>query len=785
MAITKKPQPKSAAGEAGGMAQRRRWLVFGSNVAVTILLATALLAVVIWLSTAILGGRTRADWTATGRFSISPRTKALLGELDALDIDVRLTNLYSHTPEIPASEDQWRRVRDLLTEYDVASGRVEVEDINPALDVGGVEELIRRLTERYAGELRKPKRLIDEFNALDEDVRKHLAAEAKNLDDAADAWKGGPPDAGETLRMVAEVWRQLMMIGDVAADNIRGLSEQALPAYSDALNQARAYLKQVRERFTVVPEALKRVEQQAGDAAMPDAVRQLIAQAEEAYAPLRGRIEAFEKDATVDETELDRVRRDINRGETVLIETYAPRGVILTPEADAGRVEQAASPAGALTVLPPAKGEGQEVLTPPDALEAVKKALQDSGLEVASAEVQRRPGKIHVVSFDDVWVRNPSAYEDPEAPERLFAGEQALSSALLGMVHAKKPTLLFVTSGGPAVTPMPTNPMMGGGMPAPYGEMAERLRRANFIVEDWDVQRSPELPAIEDASDKIVLVLVPPQQPDTRMPMPPPDPAAYGPAIDLVRQGAPAIIMGEPTTMFQQPVPYTDLFTLFGVEAKLNAVAVHSVVVDAAGTEQALPQILITAYANHEITRPVGALPSMVFGGAPLVTQDKAPEGVTVRPLVEMPGGADYWADTVAFEAMQRRATFDGAEDLRGPLPLAVAATRKVGDQDQKVVLFGDSDFAKDFVAFNREAVMYRDHIEMQDRFPGNAEVFVNACLWVSGGEQLIAVSPEALEARRIGDLGAWQLPIQIFLVVGLPVLVLAAGILVYVVRRK
>jgi len=80
---------------------------------------------------------------------------------------------------------------------------------------------------------------------------------------------------------------------------------------------------------------------------------------------------------------------------------------------------------------------------------------------------------------------------------------------------------------------------------------------------------------------------------------------------------------------------------------------------------------------------------------------------------------------------------------------------------------------------------MYADHIEMQDRFPGNAELFVNACLWVAGSEHLIAVSPEALEARRIGDLGSWQLPIQIFLIVGLPVLVLAAGILVYVVRRR
>ena len=49
--------------------------------------------------------------------------------------------------------------------------------------------------------------------------------------------------------MVAEVWRQLIMIGDIAADSVDNLSAQALPAYAEALEQARAYLSQVRERF--------------------------------------------------------------------------------------------------------------------------------------------------------------------------------------------------------------------------------------------------------------------------------------------------------------------------------------------------------------------------------------------------------------------------------------------------------------------------------------------------------------------------------------------------------
>ena len=792
MALTRNGQAKRASASAGGMSRQRRWMVFGSNVAVMVLLATALVAVVVWLSTSLLRGRVRGDWTATGRFSLSPRTKALLGELDGLNVDVRLTNLYSHTPEVPASEMQWRRAQDLLSEYDVASGRVQVEDVNPAVDVGGVEQLIARLTERYAGQMHKPKRLVAEFTALHEDVQKALTSQAKRLTAAADAWKDGPPQAVETLRMVAQVWGQLLMIGDFAAGNVQSLSGQALPAYSDALNQAKDYLSQVRERFQVVPEALTKIKDQAGEAEVPEPVRKTIADAEQTYAPLRKRIKAFEDEAAdVKETELDDIRREINQGETVLIETYAPKGIIEVLPGQGEQFEQIATDAGAETVGPkrePGRTPGItevrvfEIVTPQDKFDAVKKALADAKIEIGDARLQTRPDAIQVVAFDDVWVRNPNAGASPDVPERLFAGEMAVSSTLLGMVHKQKPAILFVRAGGPATMPM--RGPMGGGQPAPYRQMAERLEKANFIVQDWNVQRQPEMPPVENAS-KIVLVLVPPGQPDPRMPMPPPSPESYGPAVEAIRQGAPAILLGEPGSLFQQPVPYADLFEAFGVEAKFNAVAVHSVVVDAVGTEEAVPQVQITDYAAHEVTGPVGALPSMLLTASPLKVKEKPAEGVAVAPLIELPGGRQYWADTVVMEAMQRKATFDAAEDIAGPVPLAVAVTRKVAGGEQKVVLFGDADFAQDRVAFYRNPVMYRDRIEMQYQFPGNAEVFVNACLWVSGSEHLIAVSPEAMEARRIGALGGWQVPIQVLIIVGLPVLVLGAGLLVYIIRRK
>ncbi|MFO8013601.1 MAG: hypothetical protein R6X20_09890 [Phycisphaerae bacterium] len=782
MALETSDETQTAPAGAGGMTRQRRWMVFGSNVAVMILLATALVVVVVWLSTDLLRGRMRGDWTAGGRFSLSPRTEALLDTLGERNLDVRLTNLYSHTPEIPASEAQWRRVQDMLSEYDMASGRVQVEAVNPAVDVGGVEQLIQRLTKRYAGQMRKPRRLVAEFQGLHEATQTLLQDEAKRLNAAADAWKDGPPEPRETLRMVAQVWGQLLMIGDFAAGNVRTLSEQPLPAYSEALDQAEDYLGQVRQRFEVVPEALSKIKDQAGDAEIPGPVRQILDGAEEAYAPLAKRIQAFEDEAAdVEETELDQIRRDINQGETIVIETEAEKGVILTGPAPAADVKAAAEPAGAETVQPRIEGEGHEVLTPPGKLDAVRKAIETAGVTVESAEVARRPDAIEVVAFDDVWVRNPNAGQSPEAPERLFAGEMAVSSTLLGMVQKQKPAVLFVRSGGPATMPM--RMPMGGGQPAPYRQMAERLEKANFLVQDWDPQRQPAMPEVEHAS-KIVLVLVPPGQPNPQMPSPPPDPESYAPAVEAIRQGAPAIVLGEPASLFQQSVPYADLFETFGVEAKFNAVAVHSVVVDAAGTEEALPQIQITDYADHEITRPVGALPSMLLTASPLAVKDEPGEGVSVTPLVELPGGRDYWADTVVLEAMQRQATFDAAEDIPGPVPLAVAATRQVGTGEQKVVLFGDADVAQDRVAFYRNPVMYRDRIEMQYQFPGNAEVFVNACLWVSGSEHLIAVSPEALQARRIGDLGGWQLPIQVLIIAGLPALVLGAGLLVYIIRR-
>ncbi len=709
MAVNLPSKPKTP--EA--LTASQRWVRFGSNVALSILLATLLTVAVVGISSGLLRGKARSDWTAGGRFSLSPRTKALLADLPH---DIRLTNLYAETPELPGSTERWSRVRDLLAEYDAASGHVEVESVNPAVDVGGVEALVARLRERYEAELEGPKALIGRFDGLKSELDTLLEAQAQRLREAAAAWPDGPEAVTTALMTVAQQWQQGRVIGEMTAAGIKSQTEQALPVYSVAVESAREYLKQMKEAFESVPAFFDQVRERMGDAAPPPPVKAVLEAGSEPYQPMIEKIDAYLKEAAdVEELQIEDVRREIASGDVVLVES---------------------------------------------------------------------PDDVRVVPDAEIWPWNPQAGRDPNAPQTLFAGEQAVSSTVLGMVREEKPAVFFVTYGVPMAE-------QGG----PYAEVADRLRKANLIVEDWDLMRGTELPEPEGMT-KAVLFLVPPPPPDPQRRMPPPNPEAYHAATRLVEEGlAGAVILAEPGSMMMPQIPYAGLLETLGLNPRLEAVAVHRVVVDDMGNTRPVTRVDVTDYADHRITDPIGALPSMLWTASPLPAAEVVPAGVTLHPLLALPTGSDWWADTTGWMATQGQATFDPEADLvstaEKPLPLAVAIERRLpaegsGEAEveaapahvQKVVCFGDADFARDDIAF------YRDYFG-QTAFPGNIELIVNSALWVTGTEHLITVSPEALRARRVGEMGAWEWPARLLVVVGLPLAVAVAGIVVYVRRRR
>jgi hypothetical protein len=685
-----------------GTEQEARWFNYGTNVGMSLVLAAVVVVAAIWLSGTLLGSKATLNWASGGPSGLSARTQALLEELPC---DVRITNLYEEAPGDPNAadlRDMRRQVQDLLERYAKANpSRITVEKVDPTTDTVGGEALAARFRERYKAEIDQRQALIDESQGLINEAVALMDQEAKRLTKEADGWTGGPPDAIEGLRSVAQSWSLLENAGKGITGAIQDLKSQTIPDYTGSLEQVRGYLKTVDEGFAALPNFYARIMAEAKDTPPPASILTIMTSTRETYGPWRGKFDAFaKKTAALKPFELDTIVKDLNQHQTILLES---------------------------------------------------------------------PTRIKVIAYDSVWPINPAA----AAPrgesisllkQRLFAGERAVTSALMGLCKEEQPAILFVTFGNPSSE-------YGG----PFAEMGSRLRQINFIVEDWDLARQRQMPRIEHAS-KIILVFTPPPPMNPRSPTPPPTAEVYQPAIDAVKAGAPALVLGEPGGFMGPTVPYGELFGFFGVKAILNAEAVHKVLVDSnTGEERAITRIDITQYNKHVITEPIGGLPSTFIAVCPLEIMKDPPAGVAAQPLVEMPGGPDFWADTNIISVMQAQAKRDD-DDLAGPLPLAVASTRQTADAEQKAVLFGGH-FAEDGITQYSE--------QGQSRFPGSVELFVNSAMWVAGETRLIQVSPEAMKARRLSVPDNTPIWIALTIIPGLPLLVLALGITVYIIRRR
>jgi len=119
--------------------------------------------------------------------------------------------------------------------------------------------------------------------------------------------------------------------------------------------------------------------------------------------------------------------------------------------------------------------------------------------------------------------------------------------------------------------------------------------------------------------------------------------------------------------------------------------------------------------------------------------------------------GAGSWAETTPLAMATPR--LDPGKDQLGPVPMAVAVDHPA--RQARLVVIGDSDFAT-----NRDW-----------RVPGGGDILLNAIAWLTERPEEIAIRAPEVRERRV-ELDAGQAR-AIFLggVIGLPVLVILAGV--------
>jgi hypothetical protein len=182
------------------------------------------------------------------------------------------------------------------------------------------------------------------------------------------------------------------------------------------------------------------------------------------------------------------------------------------------------------------------------------------------------------------------------------------------------------------------------------------------------------------------------------------------------------------------------------------------------------------------LAEPVRSLDMPLIAAVPVQTTQT--QGVTQWNLIPVPTDRPVWGETNVEGALSERdVKLDPATDIAGPLFAGAAAKKDLGEG--RVVVYGTfHSFTNDILGFPDMELLRRR--VFASRFPGSGELFTNSIFWLAKMEPMIAISPAAMEVSRIekmtpGVQNFWRTGV---LLIGLPLLVILAGGLMYVRRR-
>ncbi|MBN2582669.1 MAG: hypothetical protein JXL80_06340 [Planctomycetes bacterium] len=746
-------KPETTAAQASSRRPSR--MIIGANVLVASVLMVGLVVAVnfiAWWATKEF--HLTKDMTRQGLHSFSGRTTKVLNKIED---PVRMTSLFYAAEKDEEAALRKRRVEELLELYEASGRNVTVESIDPVEDYAKLTEMGKRIAKLHTEETAPYADVIKrylEFNkmllalmqsekalfekaaadpAVTGDLRQFVGLVAQKLGEQHDGLK----NIADEIR--ADVGRWIGEANaDVQADDSQW-RDMGIPRYSDATGQIGGVVNAMSMLLNAIVQGTAQQKQVAG-AKLPDAARHVFDGIEDRY-------------------------QDV--------------------------LKQLVELATSLNALEPL------------ALDDFRNRIRPNTIIVEA------PGKARVVEFDEIWpaMRGGEQEQMDDQEQRSFSGEDAVTSALIRLTRKTKTAAIFVIHGG-----MPIGEHLGA-----YTEFASRLSRNNFEIVNWDLTRDEKPPEVEGC-DKRVFILMPPEQQQQQrmmgMPQPPPArPEDYEPVRKYIESGE-AVMAFARVSPQDNPmmggvgVPYLGLLKSYGVKVRIDASAAMALPEERAdGKQAAIPLLATTSYpsdTNRNSTNPIitplqGLLSYWPAAGVIELEVPEAPvAGLRIEPLVEAPKGEKNWGETDLMTINNGIGQFDPGVDVAPPFAVAVACERPFGTKagtaadgapgtearEGRLVVFGTDVAAMDN--------LMKPHLSMSNAglqwvdFPGNGELIVNAMLWLSGQEDMIAVSSTAMQYSRIGDLGNGKGTLVRWLLWGgLPLAVILIGIVVYSVRMR
>ena len=195
----------------------------------------------------------------------------------------------------------------------------------------------------------------------------------------------------------------------------------------------------------------------------------------------------------------------------------------------------------------------------------------------------------------------------------------------------------------------------------------------------------------------------------------------------------------------------------------LGLVLTPGVVVDPALRPRSGPPVfaVATSYGQHPITAAFRH--NAMFPYARQIGLTEL-EDWRVTPLIEVaPRG---W---VEMGKLDEKPIFDAARDLPGPVNIAAAFQRAVGDRQQRIVVVGNGAFVSNAYLGNA----------------GNLQLGIAALNWLTAEDELVAIDPRPAPDSRI-DIDQMTLYLIAFgFLIVLPLVFVVTGVVIWWRRRK
>lgn len=727
-----------AVGKATHAGARR--FVYGFNALIQI--ALVVIVVVAVMAFSRNGGQ--VDLTRTGVNSLSPRTEALL---DDVEQDVRITAIYTVLSEYDErAQKRQRVVDDLLQLYEAsAGGRVTAELIDPMKDRGQFAALLQRLREKpaYQDEAAPHKQVIEEFPKLNQRIIATLDAHMAEIERL---FAANQELQNSALVQVTQELNRLKSSADGVTASIAELVGQDIPFYGQAVNAVQGYLETCEAWMKAVDEWV--ADKASQSPMLTSAAIDFLKRSVDEYNALLPDITALlEQTRELNEVELETLANKLNRWAT------APPILVETDE------------------------------------------------------------QAEVLSFSEVWPfrTDQAAMMSGDADDREFAGEQAISSAILKMTQTERTAVVFVRWGGPSpiVPDFSQMNMMQRQMPrAPYGVLNELLGKENFVTEDWDVKQTKTPPEVNDAVRTVYVIFppTPPEQPDPRRASPEPRMAMEDVQIvlDAVAESGMAIFLAgysPPTSPMAPPTPYIYADYLrsdWGIDVEDSSIVVRFMP-SPENPDLYIPQRPATVLkstgrggmrlSDHPIVDPLQASPIGLSDACPLHIVEDVPAGVRLHELVTVSATSDVWAVadimTLQRELTEQRGTRPDDDDLMPPFAVALAGAQEDGP---RIVVIASERFASDQLVEAPGGYAFTGSgLVAYPAYPGNPDFFINAVHWLTNEANRISVGARRTEVPRLSGLeeGFWLDFWRVFLVGIWPGLALVVGGGVWLFRRR